>query len=189
MKKIAVFASGYGSNFLQINQHTQTGILNAHLAILISDHPEARCVMYAKDHHIPYFAFDPTHYSKRAHYEKEILALLRDYQVDLIVLAGYMRKVGRTLLKAYPKRIINIHPSLLPLFKGKDAIKQAWHNRANETGVTVHYVDEEIDHGEIIIQERLIVNHKTIEELEKDIHQIEHRLYTIAIKHVLEEIL
>jgi phosphoribosylglycinamide formyltransferase 1 len=187
MKNIAVFASGYGSNFMKIHENTLNGKIQARLAFFVSDQPEAHAVLYAKKHQIPSFIFHATDYTKKSIYEDIILSMLRTHQVDVIVLAGYMRKIGHTLLDAYANRIINIHPSLLPLFKGKDAIRQAWESKVPVTGVTIHYVDEEIDHGTIIMQESIVVTHPTIEALTEDMHQIEHRLYTEAIRTLLED--
>ncbi|RJX27288.1 MAG: phosphoribosylglycinamide formyltransferase [Acholeplasma sp.] len=187
MKKIAIFASGTGSNFKKIHENIKQGLLPAHLVYFVSDQPNAPSVMYAKESGIPSFTFDPKDYATKKSYEKEILTRLIQAKVDLIILAGYMRKIGPTLLESYLGKIINIHPSLLPLFKGKEAIKQAWDAKVSETGVTVHFVDEELDHGKIIMQTKIKVNHASLEELTEAVHQVEHQLYTKAIHFILEE--
>lgn len=187
MKHIAVFASGYGSNFIKIHENTLQGKINAKLVLFVSDQPKANAVSYAKQHHIPMFIFHRDDYKKRMEYETIILQYLREHQVDWIILAGYMQKIGSTLLTPYEGRIINIHPSLLPMFKGKDAIKQAWDANAKMTGVTIHYVDEHIDHGKIIAQASIEINHASLKQLEAEIHAIEHDLYTETIIKLLED--
>lgn len=187
MKNIAVFASGTGSNFLAIYEAIKRNELNVNLKLLISDRPKSKSVDKAKTLNIPFFAFHPKDYPSKEAYEQEINKQLQENDVDLIVLAGYMRLIGTTLLEAYTRKIINIHPSLLPLFKGKDAVGQAMAAGVSKTGVTVHYVDEGMDTGEIISQEELdISNLNTREEIETEIHKIEHKLYPKTIKKVLE---
>jgi len=187
MKRIAVFASGTGSNFKAIHQNILNGLIPAELACFVCDHPDAQSANYARDHRIDSFIFEPSTYKHKNDYELEILAYLNRHQVDLVVLAGYMRIIGQTLLHAYPNQIINIHPSLLPLYRGKDAIKRAWDHCEEKTGVTIHFVDEAVDHGKIILQEELIIDHASIDELTEAIHLIEHRLYTQAICLLLED--
>ena len=174
---------------MKIHENIKNGKIRAKLVLFVSDQQGAHSVHYAKDQGIPMFVFDQRDYENKTVYERMIVSLLDQYQVDLVVLAGYMKKIGPTLLKAYEHKIINIHPSLLPLFKGKDAIHQAWESKVQMTGVTIHYVDEKIDHGKIIIQESLKVTHHTIEELTEAIHQIEHRIYSETIHKLLEEMI
>lgn len=187
MKNIAIFASGTGSNFLAIDKAINEGLLQANIAVLVSDRPKSKSIENAKKLGIKCFAFSPKQYTSKKEYEIEIRDLLRDLNVELIVLAGYMRLIGSTLLGSYQKRIINIHPSLLPSFKGKDAVGQAMTTKVKVTGVSIHYVDEGMDTGEIIAQEALdIKDLKTRDEIETKIHQIEHRLYPQTIKELLE---
>ncbi|MEH7353878.1 phosphoribosylglycinamide formyltransferase [Neobacillus drentensis] len=185
MKKIAVFASGSGSNFQAIVDVIEAGKLPADISLLVCDQPEAYVIERAKANDIPCFIFNAKDYPSKADYEKEIAALLQDLNVDLIVLAGYMRLIGSTLLKVYEGRIVNIHPSMLPEFPGKDAIGQALAAKAKWTGVTIHFVDEGMDTGPIIVQERIrIVENETRESLQKKIQTIEHKLYP-SIIHML----
>lgn len=189
MKNIAIFASGTGSNFLAINEAIKNKELDCNLKILVSDKPYCKAVENAKIMGIKTHSFTPKSYKNKAAFETEITTLLKDLNVELIVLAGYMRIIGDTLLKEYPNRIINIHPSLLPNYKGLDAIGQALSDNATVTGVTVHYVDEGMDTGSIIEQESLeIYNNESREHLEKRVHAIEHKLYPRVIKRVLEEL-
>ncbi|MFZ7942624.1 phosphoribosylglycinamide formyltransferase [Neobacillus sp. 19] len=185
MKKIAVFASGGGSNFQAIINVIREGLLSAEISLLVCDQPGAFAIERAKANRIPCFIFSAKDYSSKADFEKEIAGLLQDLDVDLIVLAGYMRLIGPTLLKEYEGRIVNIHPSLLPDFPGKDAIGQALAAKAKWTGVTIHFVDEGMDTGPIIVQERVrIAEAETRESLQQKIQSIEHKLYP-SILHML----
>ena len=189
MKNIAVFASGTGSNFLAINESINSGSLKANLAILVSDKPFSKAVENATILGIKVLAFNPKEYSNKKAFEEMIVESLQKHNVDLIVLAGYMRLIGETLLKSFQNRIINIHPSLLPKYKGLDAIGQALNDDASETGVTVHYVDEGMDTGTIIAQESLVIfKNETREHLENRVHAIEHKLYPKTINKVLGEL-
>lgn len=188
MKKIAVFASGFGSNFQAIINSIKLKDLDANVEILVSDNPLSLAVERARSENIDVFTFNPKNYSSKKDYEIEILKTLEEKQVELLVLAGYMRIIGETLLKKYPNQIINIHPSLLPKFKGKNAIEKAIAASEKILGVTVHYVNQELDSGKIIMQESLDVTKlSSKEDIEAKIHEIEHRIYPKAIKKVLEE--
>jgi phosphoribosylglycinamide formyltransferase 1 len=178
MKKVAVFASGNGSNFQAIIDVVASGELQADISLLVCDKPSAYAIDRANAAKIPSFVFQAKDYSSKEEYEQAILTELKRYDVEFIVLAGYMRLLGTTLLCAYQGRIVNIHPSLLPDFPGKDAIGQALAAKAKWSGVTIHYVDEGMDTGPIIIQERVRLEEKeTRDSLQKKIQQIEHKLY------------
>jgi phosphoribosylaminoimidazolecarboxamide formyltransferase/IMP cyclohydrolase len=186
MKNIAVFASGNGSNFQAIIDAVKDGRLEANIRLLVCDKPGAYAIERAKAAGIDYFVFRSKDYANKEQYEREILTRLADLDIDLIVLAGYMRLIGKTLLSAYEGRIINIHPSLLPAFPGKDAMGQALAAKVKVTGVTVHYVDEGMDTGPIIAQEAVVVEEdETIESLQEKIHRVEHRLYPAVIQRLL----
>lgn len=186
MKKIAVFASGNGSNFQAIIDVVQKGELKADIALLVCDKPGAFAVERANAARIPTFSFNPKEFSSKEAYEKVITEQLTSYGVEFIVLAGYMRLLGPTLLGEYSGRIINIHPSLLPAFPGKDAIGQALEAKAQWTGVTIHYVDEGMDTGPIIVQERVRIDNKeTRESLQQKIQNIEHKLYPSILQMLL----
>jgi len=188
IKNLAIFASGAGSNFNAIANAIDSGRLNARIAILVSDCPKSGAVAIARSRGINVFAFNPKEYPHKEAYERIICNILRENAIDLIILAGYMRIIGLTLLQSYSQRIINIHPSLLPKYKGIDAIGQALNAREKYTGVTIHYVDEGIDTGTIIAQKRLRIRKgENRGELEKRIHKIEHQLYPQTIKKLLEE--
>ena len=186
MKRFAVFASGSGSNFQAIVDKVQSGELSADLSMLICDQPGAYAIERARKAHIPFFVFHAKEYPSKADYEKEISFLLKERNVDFIVLAGYMRLIGPTLLKEFEGRIVNIHPSLLPDFPGKDAIGQALTAKAKWSGVTIHYVDEGMDTGPIIVQERVRVEEsETRESLQEKIQAIEHKLYPSILQMLL----
>lgn len=188
MKNIAIFASGTGSNFQAIHKAVIKQEIEANVSLLVSDKPNSQVVKRALNMNVECFAVSPRSYSSKTEYELAILEQLEKHEVDLIILAGYMRMIGNTLLNKYPKKIINIHPSLLPSFKGIDAVGQAIEAKVKITGVTVHFVDKGMDTGEIIDQEALVIKHfKTREKIETEIHKIEHILYPKVIKELLED--
>ncbi|PFN98084.1 phosphoribosylglycinamide formyltransferase [Bacillus sp. AFS076308] len=182
--KIAVFASGTGSNFAAILESIQSKkIMNVEVVLLVSDRPKALAVQKARDERIPVFTFNAKDYPNKQVYEEEILNELIKREVAFIVLAGYMRLLGPVLLQAYDQKIINIHPSLLPAFAGKDAIGQALDYGVRVTGVTVHYVDEGMDTGPIIDQRAVTIDpDETRETLTKKIQEQEHRLLPEVIQ-------
>lgn len=189
MKKIAVFASGSGTNFQAISDAIKTGTLEAQIALLVCDHKGAMCIERAEAENIPTFVFTAKDYKDKADYEEEILLKLKEQGIEFIVLAGYMRIIGHTLLNAFQRRIVNIHPSLLPAFQGKDAIGQALAAKVSKTGVTVHFVDEGMDTGPVIEQREVAIDHgDTKEVLEEKIHAVEHKLYPAVLQKIFKGI-
>ena len=187
MKNIAIFASGNGSNFEAIVIAMEQGILQVKISLLVCDKPGAGVIARAKARGIETLVFSPKAYFSKGEYEQDILLQLRVRGVEFLVLAGYMRLVGETLLEAYPKRIVNIHPSLLPAFPGKGAIAQAYESGVTETGISVHYVDEGMDTGPVIARERVAITAEdTLETLTKKMHQVEHVLYVRTLKELFE---
>lgn len=188
MKKIAVFASGSGSNFQAIIDVIQAGKLDADISLLVCDKPGAFAIERANAAKIPSFVFTAKEYPSKDHYEEEILAQLKAYDVEFIVLAGYMRLIGSKLLAAYKGRIVNVHPSLLPAFPGKDAIGQALAAKVKWSGITIHFVDEGMDTGPIIIQERVRLDeNETRESLQQKIQKSEHKLYPSVLQMLLTQ--
>lgn len=186
MKEIAIFASGNGSNFESIvakfNHHTSTPS-NGSISLLICDKPEAYVIERAEKWGVPTIVLQPKAFSSKTEYEQRVLEELKHYDIHYIVLAGYMRLIGPTLLEEYKGRIVNIHPSLLPAFPGKDAINQAIQAGVRISGVTVHFVDEGMDTGPIIAQEAVRVEEAESEQsLAKKIHEVEHRLYPKVVQ-------
>lgn len=185
--RIAVFASGNGSNFQAIAEAIASKQVEATMCFLFCDNPKAYAIERAKKMGIPFTVFRPKNYADRVAYETELLEQLELNQVDLIVLAGYMRIIGPTLLTAYANRILNIHPSLLPYFPGRRSIKDAFEANGKQTGVTVHFIDEGVDTGPIIAQEKVaILPEDTLDSLEAKIHQVEHQIYPQVIQKLIE---
>ncbi len=190
MRKLAIFASGSGTNFQAILDAVKQGTLEAQIPLLVCDKPGAKVIERAEKAGIETFVFSAKDYGSKAEFEEVMVSKLREKEIDLVVLAGYMRLVGETLLSAFTNRIVNIHPSLLPAFPGKDAIGQAFQAGVSKTGVTVHFVDEGMDTGPIIAQEEIIIDpDDTIESLEQKIHEVEHRFYPQTLSVVLDKLM
>ncbi|MGN8983350.1 phosphoribosylglycinamide formyltransferase [Enterococcus villorum] len=186
--KIAVFASGNGSNFQALVEYFRKQNRTDTFEWLFCDQPNAFVLHRAQKLSVPYSAFSPKEFPSKKKYEEKILNILAEKEIDLIVLAGYMRIIGPVLLDAYETRIINIHPSLLPKFPGLHGIRDAFEAKVNQTGVTIHYVDKGVDTGPIIYQEAVsITKEDTLESLEAKIHQTEHQAYPKVIEKVIEK--
>ncbi|XBG77691.1 phosphoribosylglycinamide formyltransferase [Enterococcus cecorum] len=184
--RVAILASGNGSNFEALAHQFQAGLLPGELIFVFSDHHNAYVLERAQRLNVRAFSFEVKEFENKAAYEKALLQLLQEQQIDLIVLAGYMRIIGQTLLSHYSNRILNIHPSLLPSFPGLHGIKDAYEYGVKVTGVTVHLVDDGVDTVLIIAQEPvMILPEDTLESLEEKIHQTEHRLYPKVLRDVL----
>lgn len=182
--KAAVFASGTGSNFQAL---LDTDYLACEIVLLVCDQTEASVIEKAAKSKVPTFIFNAKAYPSKEVYEKQLVQKLQEMNVSWVFLAGYMRIVGSTLLQAFERKIVNIHPSLLPAFPGKDAIGQAFHSDVETTGVTVHFIDEGVDTGPIIAQESIAVLPEDTEEtLKQRIQQVEHVLYPKVINQLLQ---
>jgi phosphoribosylglycinamide formyltransferase 1 len=185
---LAVFASGRGSNFEAIATAVKKGRLKVNLSLLVCDQPKALVLTKAERLKVPAVVIQREECTSRQEFEQRILKQLKDHHIDLIALAGYMRMLSASFVRTYRNRIINIHPALLPSFKGSQSIKDALKYGVKITGVTVHFVDEEMDHGPIILQEALTVgSQESLSSLEARIHILEHRLYPEAIRLVAEK--
>jgi len=187
LPRLAVLGSGKGSNFVAIQEAIITGKLDAQIALVITDQPSAPILARAATFGLPAATLPPSPFRTKLGPDGEIalVELLRANQIEWVVLAGYMRVVKEPLLSAFPNRIINIHPSLLPAFKGLHAWEQALAAGVTETGCTVHFVNQDIDAGEIIAQQRIpIVPGDTPETLHARIQVAEHELYPAALKKV-----
>jgi phosphoribosylglycinamide formyltransferase-1 len=180
--RIAVFASGIGTNFQAIVDAAASGKLDVIVELLVCDRPQAPVVERARLAGVSTFVFRPKDYASREIYEAEIIAELEARQIDLIVMAGYMRLITDTLVKPYYGRIINVHPSLLPAFPGVNSIGQAFEYGVKLTGVTVHFVDGGMDSGPVIAQRAVeVTSDDTEATLAERIHALEHLLYPQAI--------
>ncbi|MEZ0479705.1 phosphoribosylglycinamide formyltransferase [Planococcus sp. SSTMD024] len=180
--KMAVFASGNGSNFQALFEATQDGRLDADIVLVVADKPSAFVLERAKQAEVPAFSFIPRDYASKQAYESMLVEKLDKAGVEWLVLAGFMRLIGPVLLGAYENRIVNIHPSVLPAFPGKDAIGQTLEAGAEVAGVTVHFVDEGMDTGAIIAQRSFPVDGADRETVERKIHEIEHQLYPESLQ-------
>ncbi len=186
MKKLAVFASGSGTNYEAIVNACENKEIDARVEILICDKAGAYVIERAKNHKTPVFVFNAKEYASKEEFETIIVEKLNALGIDLICLAGYMRYIGKVLLDNYEGRMINIHPALLPSFKGAHGIKDAFEYGVKVFGVTVHYVDSGVDSGKIIMQRGFEYYGNDIDEVETKIHEIEHVLYIEAINKVLK---
>lgn len=179
MVNVAVFASGSGTNFEAI---VNAGIEELNVALMICDKPGAFVISRAERLGVDYRVIDPHLFPCKAAFEAEIVSVLESADIDFICLAGYMRIVGPTLFEAYRDRILNIHPALLPSFKGAHAIDDAFNFGVKVFGVTVHLIDLTIDGGTILGQRAFEYHGNDRDEVEARIHEIEHVLYPEVIK-------
>jgi phosphoribosylglycinamide formyltransferase-1 len=185
--KLAVLASGRGSNFVAINEAIQKGDLQADISLLISDQAGAAALQRARNAGVSTLFINPKDYRNRNEYEAEVVKNLQTFGIDIVVLAGYMRLVGKVLLDAYKMRIVNIHPALLPSFPGLHAQRQAVDYGAKYSGCTVHFVDEGMDTGPIIMQAAVPVLADDSEDSLADRILIqEHRIYSQALQLLAE---
>lgn len=181
--KIGVLASGRGSNFQSIIDAVKTGYINAGLRLLVTDNAKAFAIERAKRHDIEYLIMSPKQFASRDAYYEKIAGELKSRGVGLVVLAGFMRIVGKPLIAAFHNRIMNIHPALLPSFPGLHGQRQAHDYAAKISGCTVHFVDEGMDTGPIIIQAAVPVRDDDTEESLSDrILKFEHKIYPEAIR-------
>src|SRR6266567_674508 len=184
-KKIGILLSGRGSNFEAIADSIATGRLHAEVAIVISNKADAPGLESAKRRGLN-TKLIPSKGRTREEHDAEVVAALRNAQVDLICLAGYMRLLSPEFVRAFPHRILNIHPSLLPAFPGLDAQKQAVEYGVKISGCTVHFVDEHLDHGPIVLQKSLpVLDNDDAHSLSARILELEHIAYAEAIRLVL----
>ncbi|MBX7157007.1 MAG: phosphoribosylglycinamide formyltransferase [Verrucomicrobiae bacterium] len=180
---LGILGSGKGSNFEAIYHAVQQNQLKAEIKLVISDIAEAGILQKAKQFQVPHF------FINREKFETETIALLKQHQVDLVILAGFMRVLSADFVNTFPNHILNIHPSLLPKFRGKKAWEQVWQSDEKETGCTVHIVTKELDSGPILAQRRVaILPQDNAEILYERIRQQEHQLYPKTIQFYWEKI-
>ena len=185
--RIAVFASGRGSNFAALIAAVKKEVFKASISLLVCDQPKAGVIAKAKRAGVKVVLVRREDFSGKKDFEAQIVKNIQEYKIDLIVMAGFMRMLSHEFVRRYRFKIINIHPSLLPSFKGAHAIKDAFDYGVKVTGVTVHFVDEEMDHGPIILQQAVSISKSdTPASLETRIHKIEHKLYSLGIKLFVE---
>ncbi len=179
----AVFASGKGTNLQAIIDAGRKKKIRGKLKMVFSDNPDAFALMRARKANVPCIAWiEPNAYKSREAFDKAVLKLLKQEEIDFVVLAGFMRILSPAFVRAYKNRILNIHPALLPAFKGAHAIKDAFEYGVKVAGVTVHIVDEEMDHGPIVLQAAVEVKPQdSLASLEAKIHAVEHKMYPQAV--------
>lgn len=186
--RVAVLASGNGSNFEAIVKSYQRREIPGELVLLFSDKKESYAMKRAEMHGIPAFTFSPKDFPSKDCYEEALFDLFADHRIDYLILAGYLRIIGKKLLQAFPNRIINIHPSLLPAFPGLHGIEDAFSYGVKMTGVTVHFVDDGVDTGPIVAQKSVsILPGDTLETLTEKIHRVEHQLYPKTIAELFKQ--
>ena len=191
MVPIGILGSGKGSNCRAILQNIRDGKLSAEARVVISDVLDAPILEIAREFGVSNTYLPPGRFRTRLEpaVEAELVETLRDAKVELVVLAGFMRVLKEQMLSAFPRRIINIHPSLLPKFPGLEAWKQALAAGEKVTGVTVHFVDEQIDHGDVIAQREVpVLSGDTAESLHARIQTVEHLLYPEALANVCRQL-
>ncbi len=184
MKALGILGSGRGTNCRAILEQVRAGRLPAEARVVVSDVLDAPILEIAREFSVPNAYLSPGAFRTRLEptVEAELVKILKDAGVELVILAGFMRVLKSPMLEAFPRRILNIHPSLLPKFPGLEAWKQALVAGENETGCTVHYVDDKIDHGDVIAQRKVpILPDDTAESLHARIQAAEHKLYPEVI--------
>ena len=190
---LAIFLSGSGSNFIAIASAIESGELNARISLVGSNRPDAKGLEIASRMNILTAVFDRAEFSNGKEFADYMLTTLDKYAVEFIVLAGYMRKIPPIIVKKYRRRIVNIHPALLPQFGGKGMYGMNVHRAVvesgvKESGVTIHYVDEIYDHGEIIDQTRVpVLSGDTPELLAARILEVEHQFYPKVLQRLINE--
>jgi phosphoribosylglycinamide formyltransferase-1 len=185
MKRLGILLSGRGSNFEAIAESVANGQIDAQIAIVISNRPEARGLELARQRGLPAVAI-PSRGLDREVYDRLLTAELQRHSVDLVCLAGFMRLLSAGFVRQFPQRVLNIHPSLLPAFAGLDAQHQALEHGVKISGCTVHFVDEFLDAGPIVMQAAVpVLDDDTVDSLSARILEQEHRIYSEAIRVVL----
>ena len=183
---IAVLCSGRGTNLQAIIEAIRTRRLRARIVVVISDQPNAFALTRARRAGLPTRIVYPKQFPTRDAFDRQLVGILKAANVQLVCLAGFMRVLSASFVRQFPNRILNIHPALLPAFPGAHAIRDALAWGAKVTGVTVHVVDEQVDHGPILLQEALSIRLRETEAtLLSRVHRVEHRLYPRAIHLVL----
>ncbi len=186
-RTLGVLISGRGSNLQSLIDATQSGQLEATIAVVVSNRPQAPGLLRAREAGVEAVCLEPRGFADRDAYDRAVAEILRARGVGLVCLAGFMRLVGPALLGAFPNRILNIHPSLLPAFPGVDAQRQALEHGVRVTGATVHLVTGELDNGPIVLQSAVpVLDDDTVDTLSARILIEEHRIYPQAVALVLD---
>ena len=183
---VAVLISGNGSNLQAIIDKFQKDEL-VNVSCVISNKKDAYGLVRAEKAKIDHYFIDNKNFSSREEFEQAIINILNKYEPDLVVLAGFMRILSELFVNKYQNKLINIHPSLLPKYKGLDTHRKVLENQDDYHGVTVHFVDNTLDGGPILAQTRTLVETQDIKELEEKIHELEHKIYPEVIKDIAQK--
>ena len=180
--KIAILASGEGSNFQELINLSNSNKFDIDIRLLITNNSEAGCLLRAKKSNIPYKIVKLSDYENKEFFEEEIINTIKKHDIELVVMAGWMKIMSPKFVNSFKNKIINIHPSLLPSFKGNNAIKQAITSGSKITGCSVHFVEPEVDSGSLIMQAALSISDQdNIDSITKKIHFIEHEILPLSI--------
>ncbi len=177
-KNACIFISGYGSNLKSLIQNSRNHNFPINIKLVISDNRRANGILHAKKNSIPYLIID----TKKKNYEITALNEIKKYNISLICLAGYMKIISKKFIKSFGRKIINIHPSLLPKFKGLNTFKRVLTNNEKKTGCTVHFVNEKLDNGKIILQKSFFIKKSdNVDSIKIKTQKLEHRAFSEAI--------
>ena len=178
-RKIAVFISGRGSNLKNLIKHSKKKNSLIKIILVISNNPDAEGLKYASKSKIKFYGIK---FKKKSYFENNSLKLLKKYKIDLLCLAGFMKILSANFIKKFSKPILNIHPSLLPKYKGLNTHERAINNKDNFTGASIHKVTEKLDSGKVILQKKVkILKSDNVKSLKKKVLKIEHEIYPKAI--------
>ncbi len=183
--KLAVFISGTGTNMVAIHNAIKDGALDATIELIVSSNDYARGIDYARNEGLDLLVFTPADYDDPEAVDARIVEALEEHDIEYVAMAGYMRKVTPVLLDAFPNRVVNLHPALLPKHRGAHAIQDAFEAGDEVTGITIHFANEEYDKGPIIFQHEVpVLPDDTIDDLETRIHAAEHEYYPQVLQQI-----
>lgn len=185
--KLAVFISGTGTNMVAIHNAIKAGELDATIELIVSSNDHAKGIQYAQNEGLDLLVFTPADYDDPEAVDARIVEALNERDIDYVAMAGYMRKVTPVLLDAYPNRVVNLHPALLPAHRGAHAIQDAFEAGDEVTGITIHFANEEYDKGPIIFQHEVpVLPDDTLDDLETHIHAAEHEYYPQVLQRIAQ---
>lgn len=185
--KLAVFISGTGTNMVAIYNAIKAGELDATIELIVSSNDYAKGIQYAQNEGLDLLVFTPADYDDPEAVDARIVEALNERDIDYVAMAGYMRKVTPVLLDAYPNRVVNLHPALLPAHRGAHAIQDAFEAGDEVTGITIHFANEEYDKGPIIFQHEVpVLPDDTLDDLETRIHAAEHEYYPQVLQRIAQ---
>ena len=185
--KLAVFISGTGTNMVAIHNAIKAGELDATIELIVSSNDHAKGIQYAQNEGLDLLVFTPADYDDPEAVDARIVEALNERDIDYVAMAGYMRKVTPVLLDAYPNRVVNLHPALLPAHRGAHAIQDAFEAGDEVTGITIHFANEDYDKGPIIFQHEVpVLPDDTLDDLETRIHAAEHEYYPQVLQRIAQ---